>query len=168
MAREKIYSGKLLKLYRETHRLPGGKTADIELIDHPGAVLIVPRPSRNTVILIRQYRPVIGASIWELPAGTRDRKESALACARRELREETGYVAGEWKRVGWIYPAPGYTTERIVIYSASRLTEVGCSPEADEVIRVRRFSAAELKRLLSAGRIVDAKTICSLFLAGVL
>jgi ADP-ribose pyrophosphatase len=83
------------------------------------------------------------------------------------LREEIGYQAGVLKRIGYIYPAPGYTTERIVIYEARKLKKVEARAEADEIISLRPFSRRELGRLLRRGRIVDAKTICALKLAGV-
>jgi ADP-ribose pyrophosphatase len=116
MAKTKqVFKGRLLNLYLERRRLPNGYVLDLEIIRHPGAVLLVPFLNQDTVILIRQFRPVIHSYIWELPAGTLHARESYLACARRELREEIGYQAGVLKRIGYIYPAPGYTTERIVI-----------------------------------------------------
>lgn len=167
MTQRNIYNGKLIQLSLKRKKLPGGYVADLEVIRHPGAVLIVPFLGRDRVILIRQYRPVIDEYIWELPAGTRKRSETALECAKRELAEEVGCAAKAWKRIGAIYPAPGYTTEKIQLFTAERLSRVRSSRDRDEIIRPRLFSKKEIARLLAGGKIVDAKTICALVLAGV-
>lgn len=164
---KKIFNGRLLKLYVETQRFPNGYVGDLEVIYHPGAALIVPYKRRDKIIFIRQYRPVIDSSFWELPAGTRHKKETVLACAKRELREETGYVAAGWKKLGVIYPAPGYTTEMIHIFKASMLREVLARREEDEVIATEVLSVRQVRRLFRAGKIVDAKTICALALTGI-
>jgi len=138
------------------------------VIRHPGAALIVPFLDNNTVIFIRQYRPVINGYIWELPAGTLNKKEDILFCAKRELKEETGYAAARWRKIGFIYPAPGYTTERIHIFTAASLKKVQTEKEEDEIIVTEMFSRNGVARLFRAGKIVDAKTICALALTGVL
>lgn len=167
MTQKKIYKGKIVQLVLKRKRLPGGCVADLEIIRHPGAVLIVPFLSRDRIVLIRQYRPVIDEYIWELPAGTLNKNEAALECAKRELAEEVGYTAKSWKGIGAIYPAPGYTTEKIQLFTAKQLTRVGSCRDRDEIIRPRVFSKREIARLLAKGRLVDAKTICALVLAGV-
>jgi len=166
--RRRIFNGRLIKLYSQRHRFPGGYIGDLEVVIHPGAVLIVPFLKRDKIILIRQYRPVINSYIWELPAGTLDKNESPAACAKRELIEETGYSADNYKRIGFIYPAPGYTTEKIFIFEARKLKKVEADKEEDEVIRPRVFYKKEIENLLKSGRIVDAKTICALRLARVI
>ena len=167
MTQKKIYNGKLIQLSLERKKLPGGYVADLEVICHPGAVLIVPFISPDRIILIRQYSPVIDEYIWELPAGTRKRRETALECAKRELAEEVGCAAKTWKRIGAIYPSPCYTTEKIQLFTAEWLTRVRSSRDQDEIIRPRFFSKKEIAGLLARGKIVDAKTICALVLAGV-
>lgn len=163
---KEVYCGKLFGVSREKRVLPSGKAADIELIRHPGAVLILPLMPGDRILLIRQYRPVIDAYIWELPAGTLESAEGLLACAQRELLEETGYLAKYWKQLGFIYPAPGYTTEKIFVFTASGLTRSRVNRETDEIIRVHVFSRADVKRLFARGRITDAKTICALARGG--
>jgi ADP-ribose pyrophosphatase len=163
-----VHRGRLIDLRLVSRRLPNGRVAELELIRHPGAVLIVPFIGSNRIVLIRQYRPVIGSYIWELPAGTLKRGERPLACAKRELEEEIGYVAREWRHLGWIVPAPGYTTERIHLFAARGLGETRCRREDDEVIRARVFSFRCVVSLLRSRRIVDAKTIAALVRAGVL
>ena len=168
LKKKKVFAGKLVKLYLEKQRYPNGYIADLEVIKHPGAALVVPFLDKNKIVFIRQYRPVINSYIWELPAGTLDKKESPLKCAKRELIEEIGYSAKRCKRIGYIYPAPGYTSEKIIIFAAKGLKEVTSSKEEDELIAVKIFNQKQIRRLLKSGRIVDAKTICALKLAHIL
>ena len=150
------------------HAFPGGYVGSLEIIKHPGAALILPFLGRDKIVFIRQYRPVIGGYIWELPAGTRKQKESLLACARRELQEETGYCASRMAKVGHIYPAPGYTTEKIAIYKAEGLRLSKAVQEKDEDIPTRVLDRLRVRQMVRKGRIVDAKTICALALAHVI
>jgi ADP-ribose pyrophosphatase len=161
-----VFSGKLLRLYVKKVRLPHGHVATFEIIKHPGAALIVPFLSADKVIMLRQLRPVINSYIYELPAGTLGKNEPPLACARREMIEETGYSAGSLKFLGAIYPVPGYSTEKIFIYKAGALKKRECAAEADEVIRTGVFTKAEIKRLFKSGRVVDAKTIAAFAMCG--
>ncbi|MCM8760744.1 MAG: NUDIX hydrolase [Candidatus Omnitrophica bacterium] len=161
-----IFNGKLLKVYIKKQRLPHGYLATFEMVKHPGASLVVPFLDKNTVILLRQLRPVVGSYIYEFPAGTLAKKESPLSCARREIIEETGYKARKFKLLGRIYPVPGYSTEKIFIYKAEGLEPVKHVPEDDEVIEHKPFTRAQVRRLFRHGMIVDAKTICGLALCG--
>jgi ADP-ribose pyrophosphatase len=165
-ADKKIFHGKLLRLYKRTVRLPNGYVAGLEVIKHPGAALVIPFVSRDTIIMLRQLRPVIGEYIYELPAGTRDRNETTRACASREIIEETGYAACKLTRLGMIYPVPGYSTEKIDIYKATNLRRTKVMPEQDEVIESIEMDRAKVRRLFKTGRIVDAKTICALAFIG--
>ena len=164
---KKIFDGRLLKLYLEKKRLPNGYIADLEVIKHPGAVLIVPFLNKNKIVLIKQYRPVINSYIWELPAGTLDKGESPLACAKRELVEEIGYKAAKWNKIGHIYPAPGYTTEKIIIFEARGLSAVKANRQNDEHIVPAIFNKKGVVRLLKSGKLVDSKTLAAFKLAGV-
>ncbi|MBN1353369.1 MAG: NUDIX hydrolase [Candidatus Omnitrophica bacterium] len=166
--RKKIFDGRLLKLCLERERLPNGHIVDLEVIRHPGAVLIVPILNREKVIMLKQYRPVINSEIWELPAGTLKKNEKPLVCAKRELVEETGFSAMKWKRLGFIYPAPGYTTEKITIYEARSIKKVEPKLQADEIIEPHILSKKAVRKLLKGGGIIDAKTICALALGGVI
>jgi ADP-ribose pyrophosphatase len=169
MARMKIaFKGKLLKVYVKKERLPHGYLATFEMIKHPGASLVVPFLDKNTVIMLRQLRPVIGSYIYELPAGTIDKGEPPLACAKREIVEETGYKAGRLRLVGSIYPVPGYSTEKIFIYRADRLKAVQRRAEDDEVIEHMPLTRSAIGKLFRQAKIVDAKTICALALCGLL
>jgi len=163
---KQVFSGKLLKVYVGEERLPHGYVATFEMIKHPGAALIVPILSKNKIIMLRQLRPVIGSYIYELPAGTLDKNESPVSCARREIIEETGYSAKKFTFLSKIYPVPGYSTEKIFIYKAEGLRKRERKTEKDEVIESRIFTRAEVRRLFKRGRIVDAKTIAALAFCG--
>jgi ADP-ribose pyrophosphatase len=161
-----VFKGKLLKVYVKKERLPHGYLATFEMIRHPGASLVVPFLDKDTVILLRQLRPVIDSYIYEFPAGTLDKGESPISCARREIIEETGYSAKKIAFLGKIYPVPGYSTEIIYIYKAEGLRPAARIPEEDEVIEHRPFTRTQVRKLFKQGKIVDAKTICGLALCG--
>lgn len=163
-----VFNGRLLKVYLAERKLPNGHTVKLELIQHPGAVLIVPFLEKGKIILIRQYRAVINSYIWELPAGTLHHNEKPLACARRELIEEIGYRAGSLSKLGYIYPAPGYATEKIIIYAARQLEKVKADKEPDEVISSNPLSFKRIRQLFKSGKITDAKTICALKFAKII
>lgn len=161
-----VFKGRLLKVYIKKERLPHGYLATFEMVKHPGASLVVPFLDKDTIIMIRQLRPVIGSYIYELPAGTLDVGESPLECARREIIEETGYSARRFSPLGSIYPVPGYSTEKIFIYKATGLKAVSRKPEEDEVIEHKAMTRPAVKRLFARGKIADAKTICALAFCG--
>ncbi|VAW12206.1 hypothetical protein MNBD_BACTEROID05-55 [hydrothermal vent metagenome] len=147
-------------------KLPNGVVSTMDLIEHPGASLIIPFLSPRRMIFIRQYRAAINQYIIELPAGTRDKKEPYLKCAQRELIEETGYAAKKFKRLGKIYPVPGYSDEEIVIYRADDLYQSQALKDFDEIIETCVMSRREVNKMLKDGKIADAKTICALTMCG--
>lgn len=157
---------RFLNVAVEEVHLPNGRVRPFEMVKHPGAVVIVPFLSNDTVILLRQFRPVIRKFLYEFPAGTLETGERPLACARRELQEETGYAAKRITKLGYIYPVPGYSTEKLILYKAEGLTPVNVSCEDDEVIKVKTFTREQILKLFHSGKLVDAKTICCLALCG--
>jgi ADP-ribose pyrophosphatase len=161
-----IFKGKLLELSVEKKRLPNGYLATFETIKHPGAALIIPFLAKDRIIMLRQLRPVIKSYIYELPAGTLGKGESAISCARRETVEETGYAARKFTLLGRIYPVPGYSTERISVYKAEGLKKAARAAEKDEVMKTHIFDKKTARRFFKNGRITDAKTICGLALCG--
>jgi ADP-ribose pyrophosphatase len=161
-----VFAGKLLKVMVKRQRLPHGYLATFEMIKHPGARLVVPFLAKNRIIMLRQLRPVIDSYIYELPAGTLGRNETPLACARREIIEETGYSARRFTLLGKIYPVPGYSTERIYLYKAEGLRREEHVPEEDEVIESHVFTKAAIRKLFDSGKIVDGKTIAALAFCG--
>ena len=162
----KTYAGRFLTIEHRRAVLPGGRRVAVECVNHPGAVLIVPFLSPGRVVLLRQYRAVIESWLYEFPAGTIERGEKPIACARREIIEETGYQAGTMRKLGRIYPVPGYSTELITIFAAERLSAVGMACEDDEVIEPVVFNRRAVRELFAQGRLIDAKTICALALCG--
>lgn len=138
----------------------GSRVRQFKMVDHPGAaaVLVV---QDGKVLLVEQYRPAAGRQMLELPAGTIDRSESPLDCARRELEEETGYSAENWEVLGHIYPTPGYTNEVLHLFCASGLTKGEQRLEEGEDIDVRWIPLEEVEAMIDRGEINDAKTIIS-------
>jgi ADP-ribose pyrophosphatase len=120
-------------------------------------------PSGPRILLERQYRHAAQSMMWELPAGRIDDGESPLAAARRELLEETGFSARQWKRIMHFYVSPGFLDETMTIYLARGLRAGEAQPEADEKISTRFFPLSEARRMALNGRIRDAKTICGIF-----
>ncbi len=172
MSRSFQFKGKLIKVVTQTRRLPNGRWANLEIVQHPGAVLIVPFLEPDRLIMIHQFRPVLNTYLYELPAGTLNPSERPLSCASRELMEETGYRAGKLTQVGKIFPVPGYSTEVITIFKAEKLKAVdnklGLQKDPDEIIKICPMSRPQIQNLFRRGRINDAKTICALALCGIL
>jgi ADP-ribose pyrophosphatase len=147
-------------------KLPNGQTKRFRMIDHPGAVLIVPFMDEARIILLRQFRPALGKYLYELPCGTIDPNESPLVCAKRELIEETGYKGGTFAKLGEIYPAPGYTNEIIYLYKAGQLKAHEAEKDPDEIITTKVVDRSQIKSMFSSRKINDAKTICALVYCG--
>ena len=141
--------------------LPNGKTIFISYINHPGAVIVAPLVNKDKVVMLHQFRPALGRYIYELPAGTIDPKEKPLFCAKRELMEETGCVAKKYKKLGEIYPVPGYSTEIIHIFKAEDLVFKEAQPEDYEVIKTKIFTRTQIQRLFKQGKLMDAKSIAT-------
>lgn len=166
MKKKLVFKGKLLKLFTQRKKLPNGYLANLEIIEHPGAVLIIPFLSKEKVILLKQFRPVINSYIYELPAGTLDDGELPLSCARRETIEEIGYAAKIMKKLGVIFPVPGYSTEKITIYKAQKLKKEKIDSQKDEVISSFVVTRRKVKELFKKGRLVDSKTISAFCMCG--
>lgn len=164
--RQPVYSGRLIRVFDDTVRLPDGRSTHREVVQHPGAVAIVAIDDRERVVLVRQWRHPAGRALWEIPAGTRDQDGEAIeATARRELAEEAGVTAGRWRSLGHAPLAPGYSTEEMHFFAAADL-QVG-TPDAapDELLEVGWFDRNDVARLIRTGE-VDVKTMSALALAG--
>ena len=167
MRREKVFDGKLLKVFRSTKRLPNGNDSYIEEVKHPGAAIVVPFV-KNSILFIRQYRAVIEKYIWELPAGKLEPGETPYACMKREITEETGYLVRDLKRIGMIYTSPGFCDEIIHVFRADCISRGEHNRDADELIRIRHLSRKKARSLFRNGKITDSKTIAALAFAGVI
>lgn len=145
-------------------RLSDGSVHTKGLVEHPGAVVLVPYQD-NLVYMIRQYRLALDQTILELPAGTRGWEEGWLACAQRELREEIGYRAEQFVELGRIWPSPGMSNEVMTIFLATDLSPAPLPADPDEQIEVAPQPLAELVEMVGDGRIQDAKSIIGILRA---
>ncbi len=162
---EPVFSGRLLKAYRDVVRLPNGEQSVREYIKHPGAVVVIAVTERNTLLFERQFRYPLHQDFLELPAGKIDPNEPIEVCARRELREETGYEAAEWLYLGVMHPCIGYSDERIEIFLARKLSHVGQQLDDNEFLDVFEMTLQDAVQAVFDGRLTDAKTITALFWA---
>lgn len=159
---ERIYSGQIVKLDVIDVRLPDGKETQREIIRHPGAVALVALDDEQRVLLVRQYRNAADKILLEIPAGTLHPDEAPLACAERELQEETGFRPGILEPLGGIYAAPGYTTEFIHLFLATDLSRSRLAMDDDEFIEVERLPLADALAMIEQGVIADGKSVAGL------
>ena len=164
MPREIVYTGRRIQVAIDTQTTPGGQTIRRDMILHPGAVVILPVLDSEHVVLLRNHRFVIGETLWEVPAGTREPNEPLESCARRELLEETGYQAARWRSLGFLYASPGVLDEKLHLFVAEELTAGVAQPEPDEQLEPVTVRLDEAIRMCLSGEIRDAKTITSLLL----
>lgn len=157
-----VFSGRLLKVRRDRVRLPDGGESLREYIRHPGAVAIVPLFEDGRVLLERQFRYPLERVFVEIPAGKLEPGEDHLETAKRELLEETGYVAREWRRLGLIHNAIGYSDEGIEIWTARGLELREQQLAEGEFLEVFTLPLAEAQAMARDGRITDVKTIVGL------
>ena len=162
---EEVFSGRLLKVHRDRVRLPDGSEGVREYIRHPGAVAIVALFEDGRVLLERQYRYPHRRDFIEIPAGKLDPGEAHLDTAKRELLEETGYVAAEWRRLGIIHNAIGYSDEGIELWVARGLELRAQKLEQGEFLEVFTLPLAQAQAMVRDGRITDAKTVAGLLQA---
>jgi ADP-ribose pyrophosphatase len=159
-----LHHGRDFQLRAEVHRLEDGRRLSIEVVRHPGAAAIVPLTADRRVLLVRQFRCALNATIWEIPAGTLEPGEEPLATARRELAEETGHAADHWESLGAITPVPGYSDELIHLYLARGLHPAEGRLDPDEILEAEAVDWAEALAMFERGEIRDAKTITGLLM----
>ena len=159
----KVYTGKLLHVHRDEVRLPDGKTSVREFIRHPGAVVVLPITRSGELILERQHRYPLGRDFIEVPAGKIDPGEQTLACAQRELLEETGYKAQDWRYITTVYPCIGFADERLVYYLAQDLAFEGHQRDDDEFMEIFSLPLDRALAMVQTGEICESKTIIGLF-----
>lgn len=159
-----LYQGRVVTLRLDTVRLPNGHITQREIVEHRGAVAIVPLLDADTVLLIRQYRQAVGETLLEIPAGTLEPGEPPERCAMRELQEETGYRAGSLRRLFSQYLAPGYSQEVLHVYLAEQLTPAPQQTEVDEMVQLVPTPLSQIVPMILKGEIKDAKTIAGLLM----
>jgi ADP-ribose pyrophosphatase len=158
-----VFSGKAVNFRADIIRLPDGKTATREFMDHPGAVAVLPMLENGDLIMVRQYRYPVGEATLEIPAGKLHSKQDPVAArARAELREETGYTTACLEKLLAFWPTPAFSNELLHVYLATGLKAGKASPDEDEFINVETIPFNKAVRLVRAGKIKDAKTIIAL------
>jgi ADP-ribose pyrophosphatase len=164
LASRLAFEGVFLRLYVDQVRSADGHVGAREYVRHPGAVMIVPLLDAEHVLLERQFRYPLGRSIVEFPAGKLDAGEPPLACARRELLEETGYTARRWSYLGGLHNAVGYSDEKIEIFLAEDLERGGAAtPDAGETLEVFEAPWRQLLEWVRDGSVTDVKTMVGAF-----
>ena len=163
---EIVYTGRAFEVRRDCLRWPNGHTADVDIVDHPGAVTLVPLDELGQVWMVRQYRHSAGQVLLELPAGTLEPGEDPMVCAARECREETGMAAARLIPLGEAFLAPGYSTEYMYFYLALGLTPAPLEGDPDEQLQVERVPVPALGERIASGDLRDAKSLAALYLAG--
>jgi ADP-ribose pyrophosphatase len=164
----KVYEGRIFSVHVETMSLPNGHELKADIVRHPGSVVIVPITDSGEIILVRQYRPAIGRFAWELPAGSLKPAEDVEAAARRECHEEIGLVPSTLTSLGAFFPTPGYCDEEMHFFRADGLrmptADETANPDEDEDITTQAFPAADVRRMVADGEIIDLKTVAGLVL----
>lgn len=164
---EEKFHGKIINVEHWQVSLPNGKMALREVVRHNGAAAIVPVDDEGYVTLVRQHRVVAGRFTWEIPAGKLDTPdEDPFSCAKRELEEETGLNAENWRLLSRIDTTPGFCTEKIALYLATGLSQHNTHPDEDEFLHITRIPLAEAVALCLKGELRDSKTVIGILMAG--
>jgi ADP-ribose pyrophosphatase len=161
---KELFQGRIIRLVERKMVLPNGRRTTFHIVEHPGAVAIVPVHAHGDVVLLKQFRPTIGMEIYEIPAGTIEKGEGPLATAKREIVEETGFKAKRWDKIADFYTAPGFCDERMHVYVARDLTPAKADGDDDEILKPVRMSIDAALKLIRTRRIRDAKSIAGLML----
>ncbi len=160
-----VYNGLVMDVYLDDIELADGKQSKREVFKHPGGVVIVAEKDSTTILMVKQYRyPTKEISI-ELPAGKLEKGENPDEAAKRELEEETGYIAKTWKSLGYIYTTPGICDEKLRLYYAKDLVYTKPNPDEGEIIQALEYNIDNIFQMIKNEEINDSKTICGLFKA---
>jgi ADP-ribose pyrophosphatase len=162
---ETIYRGKVFDVRQDEVRLPNGRQASLDVVEHNSSVTLLPVDDEGQIWFVRQYRHPVLAELLELPAGVMEGDESPEACARREVREETGMAAERLQKLGEFYLAPGYCTELMYVFVARDLSPAPLPGDEDEFISVEKIPVEKAYEMAERGEFPDSKTLAALFLA---
>lgn len=161
-----VHQGRIFRLDIDRVRLPGGHVVEMELVHHPGSVVLLPQPSPGEILLVRQYRHAVRRWMWEAPAGTLKPGEDPVAAATRECEEETGVVPATVTYLATFYPTPGFCDETMAFFRCTGLhapaPDSTVRKDEDEELEPQTFSLDEALRMLARGEIVDMKTALGL------
>lgn len=159
---EYVYNGKVIDVRRDNVEIATGQKSVREVVEHSGGVVIAAQKTPETILMVKQFRYPIKETALELPAGKLEKGEEPFPAAQRELEEETGYQAKNWKSLGFIHTSPGFCDEKLYLYYASDLEFVGEHPDDGEIIQSFEYNLDEIFNKIKSGEINDAKTICAL------
>ncbi|SNX55386.1 NUDIX hydrolase [Thermoanaerobacterium sp. RBIITD] len=159
---DKIFNGKIINLRIDNVVLPDGKTAKREIVEHPGGVSILAVNKNGKILMVKQYRKPAEKIMLEIPAGKLDPGESPEVCAKRELMEETGYIANNLKHIFSFYPSPGFSTEILHLYLALEIEKGEPHRDDDEFLEVYEYGLDEIKNMVMNGEIEDAKSLIAI------
>jgi ADP-ribose diphosphatase len=167
----RVFEGRVFSVVVESITTGKGSKMDVEIVRHPGSVVLIPIAADGQVILVRQYRHAIGRSAWELPAGTLKRNEEPRKGAARECHEEIGLLPAQLEELGTFFPTPGYCDEEMTFYKATGLREARPDDEQaeqdeDEDIETQAFSMKQILSMIRSGEIIDMKTVAGMLLIG--
>ena len=165
ISRQYIFEGRAVRLRIDTVLTPSGRQTTREIVEHSDAIVAVPIDADNNVIMVRQYREAVGKKLLELPAGGIDSGEEPAQSVKRELQEEIGFMPGKIEKIGGFYIAPGYSTEYLHLFFATRLTPHWLRAEDTDEIEVVKVPLKDVRALLDSGEIIDSKTIAGLSIA---
>jgi ADP-ribose pyrophosphatase len=157
-----IFNGRMLKLTVDQVRLPNEHVATMEIVHHPGGAAVVALDDERRICLVRQYRHAAGDWIWEIPAGKIDDQEPPLQTAQRELEEEAGRQASNWRSLGEYLSSPGFLTEVVHLFLATGLQDVGDKLEETEVLEAHWLPFEQVLRMAHEGEVRDGKTLAAL------
>ena len=160
-----VFSGRVLQLNIEQVRLPNDHVATLEIVHHPGGAAVVALDEANRICLVRQYRHAAGGYIWELPAGKIDNNDPPLQTAQRELEEEVGRRAREWRSLGDYLSSPGFLTEVVHLFLATGLTEVPSRLEEGELLEAHWLPFEQAMQMAHTGELRDGKSLAALLRA---
>lgn len=168
LKQKSVLRSRVFEVFHQQWGGPGNSRFERHTIYHPGAVAILPFDADGKVLMIRQFRPAVNDWLLEIPAGTLERGEQPLYCAKRELIEETGFAAKKWRKLGAVYTAPGFCSELIHLFKAWDLKADFAEQDEDEHIELARMSVDAVRKAVRQNKIRDAKTMSALLCSGVL
>lgn len=157
-----VYEGKVVTVIKDDVEVADGHKSFREVVLHSGGVVVVAQKDNDTILLVKQYRYPLKKVNLELPAGKLEIGENPDEACKRELEEETGYIAKNWKSLGYINTTPGICTEKLYLYLAQNLEFVGEHPDEGEILKCDEYKLSEVFKMIQNGEINDSKTICAL------